>query len=270
MPLRFDSITKKGGGEYLQWIFQELYPAYDDIFTTRDKKYILASKSVIDEKSGGKVGDFVFTVEINEKEKTLGILDVDLVFKNPFNSTLEFSEKLPLSSDANEYYNVDAENGGRFQIETVNRHLVEDEIEGEERAVNLSAFPFKLSIYESIDAFNAEMGYGKETEIGGEVHKIAGFSETFIAPGDLLATGKEPDEEDIFSFVIGTIKSVRKISVDLNGEPVELFLAEVEAAPGNLTTVISPEIFKTETVEAGKTVVMNAVIKANFKLTDKY
>ncbi len=173
-----------------------------------------------------------------------------------------------MSSDANEYYDAEAEDGSRFQIETVNRHLIEKNIEGTVQTVNLCALPFNLSLYDDIKALNIELGFDEEIKADDADFTVSGLSETFIAPGEMFKT--DVDSDATFSFVIGKIKKLQTRRIEMNGEFCDFIIAQLNTAVGNLTTAINPERFDIKEIAEGKIICMQADIKANFKLNDKY
>ena len=66
-------------------------------------------------------------------------------------------------SESNEYYHVESENENYFEVETVNRSAIENEIEGEKHEVYVSAFPFELNVYDTIDEFNKFAGLSDQS-----------------------------------------------------------------------------------------------------------
>ncbi len=267
MPVHLNSITNKDGLEIFSWILQNQINECEDVYVTRDGLYILCSKDIFDVVSKEKIGEYVFTVKNNSKQKTCEVKDIDIVLVNPCVSKIKFDEKLENSSDANEYYNASIEEGGHFQLETVNRYLIEGEIEGLEQEVSLSAFPFKLSIYDTIEDFNSQMGFSKPVTVGETEIEVCGYSDTFISSSVLF---KQDSDDEVFSFVVGKIKEYKKVCVEMNGEMNEFIIAQIKTAVGNLTTVINPDRYNIESIGVDKIVAMMADIKANFKTTDKY
>lgn len=268
MPLHLESVTNKENSGIVAWIFQNQLNECEDVFVAKDKLCAHLSKDIIDKVSQNKVGEYIFTIKTNFENKTNELLDVDIIFKNPSNAQIKLIEKLSPSSDANEYYNAEIKEGGHFQIETVNRYLIKDDLEGKIHNVNLSAFPFKLSLYDDIETLNADFGFNAEVSVGGTEMTVVGFSETFIAPSDLFKD--DIDSDETFSFVIGKITKLQNCRIEMNNEICDFVIAQLDTAVGNLTTVINPERYDIEGIAEGKIICMGADIKANFKLNDKY
>lgn len=268
MPLHLESITNKESSGIFSWIIQNQFYECEDAFATKDKMCAHCSKDIVDKLSQEKIGEYIFTLKTNLAAQANELLDFDIVFKNPVNSQIKFTEKLSPSSDANEYYNAETEDGGRFQIETVNRYLVEGDSEGKVHNVNLSAFPFILSIYDDLKELNAEMGFVGEIKVGETDLTVEGYSDNFVATGDLFKSDINSDET--FSFVIGKITKFQNCRIEMNNEFCDFIIVQLNTAVGNLTTVINTDKCDIAEIAEGKIIAMCAYIKANFKLNDKY
>ena len=268
MPLHLESITNKESSGIFAWILQNQLNECEDAFATKDKLCAHCSKDIVDKVSQEKVGEYIFTIKTNLEKQANEILDIDIIFKNPSNAQIKLIEKLSPSSDANEYYNAEAEEGGHFQIETVNRYLIEEDLEGGVHTVNLCAFPFKLSLYDDMKDLNTDLGFNEEIRVGETELTVAGYSETFIATSDLFKDDINSDET--FSFVIGKIAKLQNCRIEMNNEIYDFIIAQLDTAVGNLTTVINPERYDIKGISEGKIIGMQADIKANFKLNDKY
>lgn len=271
MPLHLDSIISEKQDEVLKWLLQERAPNCEDIFADTTKRFLHFSEPLVDVSLRKPIGATVFTFKINDEKKTLELLDADIVLKNPSNTKVNFLKRLPQSSEANEYYDADTEFGGKFQLETVNRYLLDESPEGKEYAVNLSAFPFQLSVYDTMKDLNSALGFANPVKVGQTDMEVDGYGEDFVAPGSFinLLSGK-PDSDETFSFVIGTIAEMQKCSVELAGELYSFFVAQIRSGMGNLPTLINPDRYDVSDLAPGKIVAMFADIKADFKLTDKY
>lgn len=268
MPLHLESITNKESSGIFAWILQNQLKECEDAYATKNKMCVHISKNIYDLNSREKIGELVFTTKINQEKKTNEILDVDITFRNPSNAQIKFIEKLKQSSDANEYYNAETEEGDHFQIETVNRYLIEEDLEGKTYNVNLSAFPFKLSLYDDIKALNTELGFGEGIKVGETDFTVAGYSETFIATSDLFKADINSDET--FSFVIGKITKLQNCRIEINNEFCDFAIAQLDTAVGNLTTAINSDRYDIGGIAEGKIICMQADIKADFKINDKY
>ena len=154
MPLHLNSITNDSqNSEPFAWMLQKGMDECDSIFITEDQKYFHIRCNILDKLSGQNIGKLVYT--ILHGEKTLEIKDLDIVWNNDTPTLLQFNTLRDGSSDTNEYYEAETvEEGQHLEIETVNRHVVPEDILNTEREVFISAFPFELSVYADIDAFN--------------------------------------------------------------------------------------------------------------------
>ena len=123
MPLHLQSITNIDIREILGSIMEE-FKKSEYSCLQRYGKYMLSAKDVFDLKTKNKVGEYVYTLEV--EDDGLVVLDLDFTLCSKETTKLLFEEKLSGSSEANEYYNVIGDDA-HFQIETVNRYLIEDE-----------------------------------------------------------------------------------------------------------------------------------------------
>lgn len=264
MPLHLDSIIKSDTTEIFSWILQHELNKCEDACASDNKYYIHTSKLIYDKKTGKPFGKFVFTLKNNEEQKALEVLDADIVLDNDECVELKFYEKLKQSSDANEYYNVETvEENHHFQIETVNRYFVNSDIVNQTYKVSLSAFPFELTIYDSIDSFNNKMGFSSDINVANTGMRVSGFSETFTAPSDLFKTNTNSDET--FSFIIGKVKSFKDVSIQLNNETINFVITFIETGAGNMPVAMSRDVFDLSNLNVGRIVAMRADVKADFK-----
>ena len=265
MPLHLDAITKSYSNETLMWIFQNCFNECQDIVVSADKNYFHCSKPIYNIITQEKIGEFVFTATINAEQKSMEILDVDIVLTNQEYASLKFIEKLNNSSSSNEYYDVETlEQNQRFQIETVHRYVVPEDVTGKIHKVSLSAFSFKLTIYDDINAFNKYIGFSDNIKVASTDMTVLGLSETFIAPSDLFKADINTCET--FSFVIGKVKSFENVSVILNNSIIKFIIAQIETGAGNMPVAMSKDVFNLNILDIGKIIVMYADIKADFKI----
>ncbi|MBQ8759230.1 MAG: hypothetical protein IJZ20_06010, partial [Clostridia bacterium] len=66
------------------------------------------------------------------------------------------------------------------------------------------------------------------------------------------------------------ITKIQNCRIEMNNDFCDFILAQLETALGNLTTVINPDRYDVEKIATGKFICMQADIKANFKLDEKY
>ena len=252
MPLHLESITRPGSGEKLMGhLFEHTFSECDRGFTSADKKFLILRGGLTDGLSGESIGAVTFTLA--NGEEGLELLDIDLTLSTSEPVALSFLKRLEQSSDANEYYDAELPGSNQLlQIETVCRCAVEGDIEGKTLPAYVSAFPFRLSIYDSIEAFNGEAGRG-------DMHGFK-FSKTFIAPGGIFAKG---NRGEVFSFVLGTVESFREAQLVFGETQVDFVIAQIETALGTVPAPMSREVFDLEALAPGKLIAMYADIKAD-------
>ena len=263
MPIHLQSITTKDDdSELLAALLQGALDHADAAVVSDDRQYLQIAQFLNDVLSGERIGKLVFTMFRNEQEKSLRILDIDITLDSDTTTEMTFLKKLPPSSDANEYYDVEVLPGEQhLQIETVNRYLIKHEIENTTQVVKASAFPFKLDVYKSIDELNASLGF-TERIIEPIDMIIGGLSETFAAPGSLF----EASEDDVFSFLVGTLKHIREVEVRFDSQQIRFIIAQIETALGLLPTAMSRDVFELDNCEPGNVIAMYADIKADFAI----
>lgn len=263
MPPRFGAITENERPEIFAWILQDEFQNVNDAFSTkRDGKTLaLASRSVFDSISGDEIGKYVFTLFVNAEERRSELLDVDIVLKNAIPARLKFEKKLPQSSDSNEYYEVVTGDLERhLVVETVNRYAVAEDIEGTERDVFVSAFPFELTIFESTEDLDKLLGLDRPIRVGNTDLTVGGLSDTFAGPGNLFS---ENEDSEPWPFMVGEILSFREITISFGSVKRDAYLVTLRSALGELPTLVGKEMFDTRAIGVGKIIGMNAYIKAN-------
>lgn len=263
MPLHFDSITKDSqDSRLLAWILTTALDNSSDVLVSADKRYLHGRSEIVDEISGSVIGGYIFTLEVNDEEKSIFVKDVDIVFDSENQATLEFLELRPGSSDANEYYDVQvADNAQRLQIETVNRHSIEGDLVGTTRSVHITAFPFRVDLFDNLQGLNKMLGLDKEITIKGTDYKLGGISPHFTAPGGILAA--EGEEDETYSIIVGTVKSLRDVQISLGEITIPFLLVQLDTAMGVIPVAMSREVFEIDGIAPGNVVYMSADIKAD-------
>ena len=262
MPLHLDSITEDCDNvNILAWILSHASDA-ELGFASKTSDFFHLFKPLIDSKTERQIGRIVYTLINKASEKKLEVLDVDIVFENPQSVNLSFLLLREGSSDSNEYYDVELQNGkiGHMSIETVNRHMIEEEISGTTQRVHLCAFPFKLSLYNSMDELNKTLGFSKPIKVGNTELEISGFSDEFVAPRDLLGA----KEDQTFSFIIGKIYNYREVLLQMDEDSLSFILADVITGAGIMPVPMGKEVFDLENLHEGAYVAMYANVKADF------
>ena len=83
MPLHLNSMTNDAeNSNTVAWLLQEQFQSAKVGFASEDKKHIHLFNYLKDEISGDNIGRIVYTVGVNEEEKALEMLDLDIVFDN--------------------------------------------------------------------------------------------------------------------------------------------------------------------------------------------
>lgn len=268
MPLRLNAITNNSQDPaLLAGILGPIVQANDSAFVTPDGSYIHGRTEMIDTKTGQFIGHYVFTYKVHNEKKSLEILDIDLMLASQTRMRVSFLKCLPESSDANEYYDVEAAGMGQhLQIETVNRHTVAEQIEGTEREVSACAFPFQLSVYRNLRMLNKHFGFRRHKRIGKTGMKAFGFSDTFAAPGNIFAK----EDAQPYSFMIGTVRSFRDVSIRIDEQKLDFVLAQVETALGIIPVAMGREVFDLKKLRKGCVISMNADVKVDLSKPEDF
>lgn len=269
MPLRLDAIMNDRSSDVLTWLLEKELQSANDVFATRDGRYLHISSIFSDAKTHTPIGRYVFTLFQDKERKALQILDMDIVLNNAFPVCLEFATRYKPSSDANEYYEVQTEEEHHLCVETVNRHTVPGDILGTKQTVYVSAFPFKVSIYNDLAELNHTLGLDKRIlKIGDEEYTIGGLSDTFTALGGVLS-GEQKAEQDPWSTMVGVVHSYHDATLQFGNRACEVCIVLLKTALGVLPTIMGKERFETDKLSPGKVILMDACIKANF-IQDNY
>ena len=231
----------------------------DELFVSEDKKYIHSVLGLKDERTGTPFGNLVFTLWVNEKEKHIEIKDLDVVINNEETASLEFLALRAGSSDSNEYYHVQTEDGAHLIIETVNRHAVEGSVLNTTREVKLSAFPFSLTVYDDIWEVSRAFGFAEGIHVKNTDLVVQGMSETFTMTGGVL--GDEKDDTN-YTFMLAKVLSFRDVTWKLGELILNFIIARARTAAGVMPVVLSRDYFDLEKLKVGSILAMNADIKA--------
>ena len=124
MPLHLDAIVPDNRHDAIAMEILRRSSDADPLFVSEDKMIIHSAVKIIDSFSNQRIGKFVYTMKINEADKKIELIDADIVLDNNNPTELQLLDKLPGSSDANEYYDAEVvDHGGHLQLETVCRHF---------------------------------------------------------------------------------------------------------------------------------------------------
>lgn len=235
----------------------------ESIFVDKEGKYLHIRRNIYDEIGGDQIGKVCYTIKILEDK--LEVLGLDITMDNDTPSLLRFNKRYDNSSDSNEYYEVEmVEVGAHLQIETVNRHVVREDLIDTEREVFVSAFPFELNIFPDIDALNDKLGF-KPVKIKGIDIMCHGLSDKFAAPAGALS-----DSEEKYSFVVGTVVSFRDAEIAFGDVRLPFVLAKVDTALGVIPVVMGREVFDIAEIKEGCIVGMNADIKVDLATDEDF
>ena len=255
---------------------------YNYVCQSADQKFIMPTFNVIDKITGLPRMRITFTLKVcpNQYE----IIDLGLfIVNNPVEVT--FIEKLNESNDEVEFYRIgidaDTEPGtvgtmqtlnnlGRtfshvMEIETVNRHAVNGELEGTTQKVGLSAFPYRFSAYNSMDEINATFGFQKGKPSGPEGLKIIeGLSPNFTSPSSFVSKEKE----QISSCLIGEITKTQEVLLAFGNEEVPCKIIWLKTGFGEIPMPVCATYDDYNEYTIGKYVCAFAYVKADFGQID--
>ncbi len=263
MPLHLQSIMNDDQNqEPFAYLLSMSAKALDSVFVSKDK-YIHAALPAIDEISGKAFGKVVYTMKVDDEKQLVFLIDADIVLNNPNTAKLRFPYLRGGSSDANEYYDAESvEDKIHLQIETVNRHMVEEELLDTEKEVRASVFPFELTVYDDIEAYNRSIGFHTQVQISGTEYKVHGFSDKFMMPGGLFHDEKD---NETYTFLLGTVTGLRNVKWRLDKQEICFVIAELDTAIGVIPAAMSRDVFDLSELAAGKVIAMNADIKVDFQ-----
>ncbi len=269
MPLHLEALTEERTSETLTWILQKELQSINDAFAQSNKRYFLGSTPLTDKKTGKEIGKYVFTFFNNVEQQRNEVLDLDIILNNDAPVELLFDTKLEKSSASNEYYEaVTAEGEQHLIVETVNRYVIEDEIEGKNVSVYASAFPYELTVFDDERAFNKFFGFENPIQVADTDILVSGFETTFTAPSGVLSNEVDADEAP-WSFIVGEVEGFSDITIAFGAKEHEAYIIYLKTVLGTLPTLAGKEMFDLSGLSEGKIIGMNAYIKANF-VKDKY
>lgn len=268
MPLHLDSIMNdKQKNDVFTWVIQECMDGCDSLFVSEDKKYFHIRNNIIDKLTNKPIGKFIYTLMLGDN--VLEIKDIDIVWDNSTPTLLKINTLREGSSDSNEYYGVEVVNEGwRLEIETVNRHVIKEDLIGTQREAFVSAFPFELTVYEDIDAFNNWAGFKAPIKIGDTDLLIHGFSPKFTMSGRMFSDDSGTGGN--YSFILGDVVDFRDVEVAFGGIEVSFVLANLDTSLGVIPVGLSRETFDLRNLKIGSVIAMNADIKVDLAKDDDF
>lgn len=269
MPLHFQSITENDQSpEYLTWLLTKGMDSCESVFASPDK-YIHCRKRINDEITGEGIGNVVYTLKVDDEKQAVLVLDLDIMLDSPEISRIKFYDLLGGSSDSNEYYHAEAvEEGGHFELETVNRHTVAGDLSDSERDVHICAFPFELTVFADMDLLNKYVGFTKVIDVADTGIKAGGLSPRFIMPGQAFKENKKEDEH--YSFVVGTVRSYSDVRWAFGDYELDFVIAHVDTALGCIPVAMGRDVFDLSALDVGSIIGMNADVKVDLSSSDDF
>ena len=261
MPIHLTTITACDYETIGRRMMTSSLDHVEELLSSKDGSILHAAKYILDPASGERTVKVVYTLQKAAEGVGLELLDIDITLDGGEPVELEFLKKLPQSSEANEYYDVEVVAGGQhLQVETVNRNAVVEEITGTRRTVFCSVFPYQLSVYADMNELNESLGFMKKDQDGKAVSPV--LAETFAAPG--MGWTKGDEDSSPYSVLVGMVRSIREVSMDVGGERLPFTVAMLDTALGPTPVAMSREVFDLEKLAPGKALIMNAYVKADF------
>ena len=261
MPICFESFmgNRKDKTEIVTNILQSDMDRAEDAYASDDKKNIHLTKYLTNKKDNKKISKIIYTMKVREKE--IEFLDADVIFTNENKITLKFLNKLEQSTEGTCYYEVENENGGQhFEIQAINFFKIGENLSNTIQNVSLSVLPFQLSVYESIEELNNELGFSEPIKVGNTDLTVQGFGEDFIGVGSLLLkNGNEPS-----TFLIGKVKDYEYIDTTIGNTDIEFLIIYLETGIGTVP-VVAPtnDYFDLRRLKKGSILGIFADVKAD-------
>ena len=263
MPLHLESfITEDKSNNTISVMLVGVRTA-EPLYISKDETIVHSRKRMKDTLTDEEFGSIIYTLRIEQPIKKLSIIDIDIVLDNDNKTKLQLLNKLPASSEANEYYDAEVVGqGGHLQIETVNRNACKEEIIDTEQEVYISAFPFSVEIYNDMEEFNKKSGLEKDIKVGEQELRCNGFADNFMAPASLFQMGI--DSNETYTYFFGKVSSIREVESEDFGDKVAFLIVCVDSGMGTIPVAMSHECFDLGELAVGKVLEMRADIKADF------
>ena len=260
MPVHLNSIVNS---EKIENVFSNIiskdFAKIEAVFVTEDKLKCNGIKNIIDKNINEAIGRITYTIKTNEKEGCNELIDSDITLLNDNLVELNFEDKYKESSDANEYYQVSSVGGIHFEVETVGRYRISNDIEGTKQKVYLSAFPFQMNLYNTVDELNKDMGFEKPIQTPIKNLSAHGYSTTFMGCGSMITKNNEPS-----SLIIGVIESYRDITTLFGNVEVSFTIINLKTGVGIIPVAVSKDIFNLTNIDNNRIVMMLCNLKAEF------
>jgi hypothetical protein len=139
--------------------------------------------------------------------------------------------------------------------------MIEKEIHNTEVEAYISAFPFRLTVFDNIEEFNNFAGFENPIKIGNTEYTVNGYSETMLAVGGAVNS----DINEPCSFIIGKVKGYKDIKTTIGEIPITMTIIKLETEIGIIPVASSREIFDLSKLEKDKIIVVFADVKINLE-----
>lgn len=261
MPVHFNSFIADKEEQLKTKLFSDIITKYteeaDNVFVNDEKTKIHMASYFKDIHTKKEIGKVVITLIL--RPDNIELVDTDIVLLSDHKTNLHFEEKLEESSEANEYYMVyDLDQEKHFDIETVNRYTIPEDIENKDIDAYLSAFPFQLDVFENEDEMNKTLGLGNEVDIPAIGKKAITMDPRMMSDGRVMTGVKEP-----CSFIIGEVLGFKNVEVNIADNNIKFKIIELDTAIGNMPVAVHEENFDLSKLKKGALVGMVADIKAD-------
>ena len=261
MPVHFNSFIADREEQLKTKLFSDIITKYteeaDNVFVNDEKTKIHMTSYFKDIHTKKEIGKVVITLIL--RPDNIELVDTDIVLLSDHKTNLHFEEKLEESSEANEYYMVyDLDQEKHFDIETVNRYTIPEDIENKDIDAYLSAFPFQLDVFENEDEMNKTLGLGNEVDIPAGGKKVITMDPRMMSDGRVMTGAKEP-----CSFIIGEVLGFKNVEVNIADNNIKFKIIELDTAIGNMPVAVHEENFDLSKLKKGALVGMVADIKAD-------
>ena len=241
MPVHFNSFIADKEEDLKEKLFSDIVTKYtakaDNVFVSDDKTKIHMTTFFRDTHTKKEIGKVVITLIVRATFNE--IVDVDIVLLSDHKTKLCFETKLKESSEANEYYEVYELNQEKhFNIETVNRYTIAEDIENQIIDVYLSAFPFQLNVFENEEEMNSALGFGNKIDIPALGQKAITLDPKMMADGRVMLGSKEP-----CSFIIGEVKDFQNVKVLIANHKLKFTIINLDTGIGNMPVAVNEKNF---------------------------
>ena len=231
MPIRIQEILCKDPSSQDQLVDQlmSLIRTQEPqaTFYNKEKKIYLFSYDLKDDVTQEKIMRCIYT--IHEEKGAMQIIDIDVTIPNG-SITLNFLKKDKRSDLSNEIWDVEREDI-HYTIETVSRHVIREELKGEQE-VSLSAMPYdEIMIRKTMDEINEGQAFA--------------FADTYMGLG----------------IIVGKICAARHVDLRIGNNVYPALIVTLETGYGKIPALFGMEY--EEKAEVGSYVRMTAELKAD-------